>query len=214
MTSPADVQSVLDLPFETVLNLAAGYMAYRVAWTGRDSRHAGIDVAMITLVFAGLSQGSVLLARLLLDPQDTAVQMSLLAAGPFAALFAAAFWRRWGCRWALWILRRARISTSDRSWSAWDAVRSDDALRPTQIILRRRDGTLLMCDNLAAYEGFPSGPCALGDDGSVALYVTAEKALSDPDWTETDPRSEGWGCLLTYVPASEIASIHYRLTIT
>lgn len=214
MTSPAEVQSLLDLPFETVLNIAAGYMAYRVAWTGRDSRHAGIDVAMITLVFAGLSQGAGLLARAVLDTQNAAMQMASLAAGPVAALLVAAFWRRWGAGSMQRLLRTARISTSDRSWSAWDAVRSDDALRPTQIILRRRDGTLLMCDSLGDYANAPSGPCVLGEDGSVALYVTAEKALSDPDWVVADPRSEGWGCLLTYVPADEIASIHYRLSVT
>lgn len=201
----ADLDQLLSPPFETLAVLAAGYAAYRLAFSGRDLMHHGVDTALLTVVYAAI-------AKLVMQVSEPALPTELAAAAGFVvALIVAAFWRRFGSRWIVALQRKSRISFSDGMHSAWDTVRTNEAVRPTQLIVRRTGGVMLMCDELAKFQHENFGPCIYGDDGSIALYVTHQKADGESDWEQMDAVvADQWGALLTYVPASEIASIYLR----
>lgn len=199
-----DVVSLLSLPTDTLAAISVGYMAYRIGFTGKDATHSGIDVVFMTLVFALVFRlASVFAAGLGAIPSNIA--------GLAVALGAAMLWRRWGERAVFRGLRMARISVSDRSQSAWDRLRVDPALIPSQIVVRRKDGTWLMCDRIDRFNDHATGACIFGADGSVAFYATDAMSPGDDDWVATDVSGpEDWGDLMTYIPAAEIAQISLR----
>lgn len=201
-----DVASLLQLPTDTIVVLAAGFLGYRIASVGLDRGHGSADVIFGSLVFA-------VVARI------TAMAVATAGGSVWAATassivitcLAAMLWRRWGSTWAYRLLRAAGVSTSDRHQTAWDPLRVNPALRPSQIIVRRKDGTQLMCDRLDRFAALPTRSCLFGADGSVALYVTDARGAEDEDWVSQDVEGpDDWGNLMTYVPASEVAQLMVR----
>jgi len=199
-----DAQILLNLPSDTLTVLVAGYLGYRLAYTGKDASHSAVDVVFLSLVFTLAAQGGLLLG----NPARPGIG---IAAALVAALTVAALWRKWGEAAAFRLLRWAAISHSDRTLTAWDRIRTDATLRPSQLIVRRRDGRRLMCERLADFGKEPLGPCIYGSDGSVALFVTHERGPDDADWVATpNAADEHWGRLITLVPAAEVTAIYLR----
>lgn len=211
MTSPNDIQYLLDLPVETLSSLAAGYIAYRVAYTGKDRSHQPIDTVFITFVFAVIAR---LAANFI---GASSVQLVLGEATATVALFvgflvsftSACIWRRWGEDQTFKTLRSMKISNSDRYDSAWETIAARGTSRPSQLTVRKKDGSTVMCENLSAFKDAPFGPCLFGTDGSIALYVTDFRA-GGSDWETIDPNAPDWGASITYIPASEISEIELR----
>ena len=197
-----EVERMLTLPLPTLVVLAAGYMGYRLAYVGRDATHGALDTAFLSLVFAALAQGIMTAAPL---PSSGAMATALTA-----TLGAALVWRRWGDGMVQKLLRRTGFSISDRHVTAWDSLRTNPDLRPTQIMVELKDGKTLMCDRLSDFDARPTNACRLGADGSVAMYVTDVFRPGSEDWEKCSPIDPAWGGLITYIPAGEIALLEVR----
>lgn len=201
-----DITSLLNLPTATLIALAGGYIGYRITATGKDGSHTGVDVAFGSLVFALVSR----LAAVGMSRISVSLALQAVAA-ILAASVVAILWRKWGERCFFTILRDMRVSISDRHRTAWDPLRVNPGLHPTQIIVRRKDGVQLMCERVSRFDYMPTGACCFGTDGSVVLYVTDVLEPGAEDWEELDPRGpDDWGTLMTYVPASEVAQLMIR----
>lgn len=201
-----DVLSLLDLPTTTLIALAGGYIGYRLWATGKDVTHTGMDVAFGSLVFAMVCR----LAAETAAAQGVALIFQA-ATGVLVTALTAMMWRKWGEKYLFKALRRLRVSISDRHRTAWDPLRVDPDLHPTQIIVRRKDGTQLMCERMSRFDRVPTGACCFGADGSVMLYVTDVLEPGADDWEAMEPVGpDDWGNLMTYVPASEIAQLMVR----
>lgn len=199
----SEIERLLNLPLPILAALAAGYIGYRVAYVGRDGPHDPVDTVFLSLVFAAVAQGVMVVAPF----------VPLLGA-PLAigcTLLVAMVWRKWGSRWGHRLMRHLGVSISDRFRTAWDPLRVEPALRPTQVTVHLRDGDVLMCNRLSAYADRPTGACRFGADGSVALYVTDRFPKGAATWEPCTPEGEDdWGCLISYVPASEITRLDIR----
>ena len=51
-------ENLLQLPYQTLAILVAGYLSYRLAYTGRDTTHRTLDTLAIALVFAFVAQAA------------------------------------------------------------------------------------------------------------------------------------------------------------
>lgn len=71
-----------------------------------------------------------------------------------------------------------------------------------------------MCADLRKFSGEPMGPATLGDDGSIAFYVTHRRDSHGEHWIELPDatNADGWGALMRVIPPSEIADIEVRAT--
>lgn len=201
-----DVVSLLDLPTRTVVALAGGYVGYRISAVGKDADHRTVDVVFGALVFALICRvAGDLVAGL------SASEVAGALGGMAATVLAAMIWRRWGEGLTARALHWMGISISDRYRTAWDPLRVDPRLRPSQLLVHLRDGDVLMCERLSRFDGRPTGACRFGSDGSVALYVTDRFPKGAADWVACDPDGpEDWGSLISYVPAAEISRIEVR----
>lgn len=202
-TKMEPVTSLLNLPFATLSALGAGYLAYRLAFVGRDGAHGAVDAVFITTVFAALAKLPSLY------PSSSPVSAAIV--GLIAALASAAVWRKFGATFVYEQLRRARISEHDRGRNVWESMLARDLPPPAQLRVKLKDGTDLMCDRLADFNDAPMGPCLLGPDGSLAFYVTATRKPGE-QWTnaDADTLDPHWGRAITFIPAAEIARTRIR----
>lgn len=196
-----EVQLLLDLPIDTFAGLASGYLGYRLAYVGKDQKHHTVDVVFISAVFA-------LLARVVSDlASPFAGVYPALIFGILAAAIGAALWRKWLSNWLYRVLRRVNVSQSDGHDDAFTSMRLRAGFAPSTLVVITTNGTALMCRDLRPFAAYRDGPCILGEDGSVAMYVTDRYLPDATEWEEMDVYTTGRGAQITYVPASQIAQI-------
>lgn len=197
-----ELQSILQLPIETLALLAGGYLAYRLAYTGRDMAHKTVDVIMITSAFGFVTQlGFLSLSAVV----ENATISSLF--GIVVALLFAVFWRRFGQTWARKVLRVGRVSLADGQNSAWDTMMVQEGHKAASLVVKKRDGTILLCGKLHDFRKDPHGPCVFGADGSIAMYVTDFRLPDEEEYIKNDLRTEDGAVVITYIPADEISEI-------
>lgn len=205
----SDVQTLLTLPMETLVVLGAGYMGYRIAYTGDDQTHKTADVTFISLVF-GLVCGLGMRVKVG-GPYEIETSVAI---GFAATILAAAIWKAYLANWCRKVLKATNVSYSDGRRSAWDSIRISTKNRPTQLVVRQKNGIHLKCDYLKSFEPYPHGPCVFGEDGSIALYVTHTQNGPGPDWSLVQSTSTELGLQMTYIPADQITAIEMRNLIT
>lgn len=201
------VSQLLTLPLDTLAVLAFGYIGYRIAFVGHDGPHRPIDTVFSTTIFAFLAKA----AMIFHGPP------SVLAAFPaFGSVFVAALlWRMWLAPMMQTSFRNRGIIDHDRGRSVWETMLMRKLNCPTQMVVDLKDGSSLMCDDLNRFKSDPLGPCLLGPDGSVAIYVTSHRNDNADEFTPHDDRyisDPTWGSMMTFIPASEIAQVRMRRT--
>ena len=198
-----DVASLLALPFEPMASLACGYLGYRIAFVGHDGPHSTVDVVFISLVFAAIAKAVMLVHG------DPAIPASIPAFG--AVFIAAVGWRLWLSPWLQRRFRSHGVNDHDRGRTAWESMLMRVGLKmPVQLIVVLKNGTELMCADAVEFLDAPLGPCLLGPDGSVGMYVTDLAEKGQDEWTEVDAAADGSGLAMTFVAASEIERVKIK----
>lgn len=199
-------KSLLDLPWPTLVTLAAGYIGYFVANVGVKDQHKAVDITFSALVF-GLFSAGIYHASVWVGIN------AYMAAFPavMAAFVAGSCWRKYGRKWMYSLLRKYDISWSDNTSSAWQQMFGMTDYGTTEVIVILRNGSGLQSINVARFEGLPNGPYTLGNNGDVILYVTHSSPPDNEEWVEfKDVVHDSWGALATWIPADQIARVEIR----
>lgn len=213
------LENLLQLPYQTLAILVAGYLSYRLAYTGRDTTHRTLDSLAIALVFAFVAQAASAGFLILYHwkyPVPSSGELPLWVGygasvgGIFVALLSAGVWRRVSVSAVPELLRSAGISSADRNTAAWETVINREDSGPSQITVVKKDGTTLQCERLDDFKKAPFGPMILGQDGSIAMYVTDYRAADTDEWEKVDPSHGDWGPEITIIPAGEISEVRIR----
>ncbi|MBA3916243.1 MAG: hypothetical protein H0X25_20840, partial [Acidobacteriales bacterium] len=107
-------------------------------------------------------------------------------------------------------IRHFNVSWADDTPSAWFALQANSRNRVSQIAVQLDDGTWLRCDDARQFDDAPFGPCILGTDGDVALYLTHEELAGQEARELKTVRDSQWGDRLTYVPVGRIRRMTIR----
>lgn len=196
-----DVAGLLAAPFEIQLALASGYVAYTVGFSEARRRHGAVDALMLTLAFGLIAVAAHRLAAPLAPPLAAAL------AAFCATVAAGAAWQAQGRR--LWrrAARWSGLSIEDGAPDVFGTVFQDARFPVTQVTVRLRSGRILHSDGLRGLFDAPFGPCVLGPDGSLGLYVTeitgADGVVTPWDPLDGDPQ-------ITLIPAAEVLEIDVR----
>ena len=201
------------LPVLTQIVLASGYVAYRIGYQGVGTHQRPIEIVFGSLAFSLIASG--VLALLSLCTSDPVVndRVPLVVNGCVAVvvtLAAGVLWRKWGGEWFFVLMRKWDISWANDRPSALGAIIHNNKFRVSQVAVELDDGTWLRCDNTSDFSAAPFGPCLLGPDGSVGLYLTHvddPKGESKKLRTTVDPH---YGHRITYVPANKIRRVALR----
>lgn len=198
--SPIDVYK---LSFSLQLAIASGYLAYVISYAGIRQHHTTADTVLKSAAF-GLPAMAIM-SRGYQHPFWTpAVSVAVaLAIGVAWRLYGATAWQS--------VVRRSGVSWADDIPTAWlgiTATKTTSML--SQISVELTDGRVLLCEDTAKYIDAHEGPCLLGLNGDVGLYVDAEMR-PDGTWKEkNDTRHATFGDLMTYVPVAEIKRVEMR----
>jgi hypothetical protein len=207
---PEEIERLLNLPFPTLVALASGYLAYRIAYAGRDQQHQTIDTVFISLAFAAVASATLL--------PFGKVDGWKLAFAPISAIalscVAAIAWRALIEPGMLHVARSLGFPTVDRHESAWESLLARlTKMHPTQLLVVCNDGTQYLSEKLADFKNAAFGPCLLGQDGSVLVYATDIKLPGSNEWeslAEENKAGDDWGPQLRYLPASRVSEIRLR----
>lgn len=207
-----ELEKVLSLPLVTLAVIAAGYLGYRLAYTGKDARHSSVDVVFFVCVFGFAAKmvgalsiwGTSIIGWRLGDAASS-------LAGIVGALVIAATWRRWGEIAVFRALRGASVSSARRLGSAWSVVVARPDLKPTILMVSKTDGSQLLSEGMSQFNELPFGSCVLGEDGSIAMYVTHCRSGTDQEWAEVSSGLYAdWGAEVTVIPANQISHVSLR----
>lgn len=200
-----DIENLLNLPFDTLFVLAVGYMGYRAAYIGRGSGKNAVETVFLSTVFAMFARATTLALA--------TTDLDIWAVYPLAALVVlgvALLWRRWLQEWMFRALRRIGIYDHDGFSSVWESMLARPLPPVSQLVVRLKSGKRLMCDQVGRFNASPLGPCLLGEDGSVALYVTHAMTGEDEGWVEMEPVDDDWGQAMTFIRADQISEVEIR----
>ncbi|KGJ18696.1 hypothetical protein [Paracoccus sanguinis] len=189
------------LPYDFLWLFATGYVAYRIAFVGRNSHHKTFDETFLVVVFATLAR---LISALLATLAGTySLSGSVLAT--LGTLCLAIVWRRWLSCWLRKTLREAKLVDHDGHADVWRSMLAEDLRGPTQLVVVLKSGKSYLCDDLARFNDAPLGPCLWGEDGSVAMYITALRKQGEA-WQDCNPEGEN-GFELSFFKAADIERI-------
>ncbi|HEX7775157.1 MAG TPA: hypothetical protein VF449_01360 [Parvibaculum sp.] len=194
---------LLNLPWQIQVSVASGYAAYLLAYVGLRGHHKAIDIAFVTLVF-GLFATAVLALAGSYGAVIAGIAAFLVACG------SGIIWRKWGRSAAKYVLRSANVSWSDDDPSALATLSANTKFPLSGIAVLLDDGTWLRCDDTSKFHDAPFGPCLLGQNGDVALYLTHEDKPDSESKELTTVRNKDYGDRITYVPASRIRLVTLR----
>lgn len=195
-------------PIWVQVALGGGYLGYLVAYLGIRAHHKQADIAFLTMAFGLIAT----LAFGVCEPVIGYVLASIAAV--LASVMAGVFWRVLGRRGVRGAMRFGRISFVDDDHSAWETVFADTNHDVSQVRVDMDDGTQLFCEDLSKFANAAIRPVIVGNDGSVAMYVThVYRRGQNGDEIET-PRSDvisrDWGDRMTLIPASRIKALELR----
>ena len=199
-------EALLNLPWQIQLSIASGYAAYLLCSVGSRAKHTAVDVTFLTLTFGLIASGVYFVGL-----RFTNIYASSAAAFVITCS-CGALWRRYFSSMLRKILRKTNISWSDDSPNSLASMLYDSSRPVSQIAVQLEDGTWLRCDNLKDFETSPFGPCRIGPDGDVAMYLTHTVSKDGEEKELTTVKDLEFGDRITYIPASKIKRINLRHT--
>jgi hypothetical protein len=197
------MSNYLELPFEIQVSLAAGFLGYCVAYSGKRNHHKAYESAMIILIFGTPSIAAIKASKSIFSPE---IQIIYAAA---CSLAMAIIWRRFLSKKVFKFLRNQKISQEDENLGPWQNISQDTDTKISQLNVRLKNGRVLFCTNLSDYNGAPHGPALFGSDGSIAMYAT-KITTSNGTIHEVSPKDLG-GFQITYIPKEEISEVDLRI---
>lgn len=203
------MQELIELSWQTQVVIVGGYLSYVLAYAGMRSDHKAIDSVCIILCFGGVGLVAIqTLEQLVAETcvfRDTIVGVGAVV----IPLLVAVAWRKFLRDKWLSFWRWAGVSDEDGLATAWNTIIQKRGLVYTQINVTKKDGTELECWPLEPFNNDPNGPCVLGADGSIGLYVT-HITRNGQDRREVNKLRDDNGVRITYIPKDEIAEVDLR----
>lgn len=195
---------LLSSPWQIQLALGSGYAAYLLAYMGRREHHKAIDTTFRTLAFG-------LVATVIISLLTTLPVYVVVPAAFVPTILAGALWRKFGMTMYDWAVRKADVSWSDDTPTAWQSITVCNSKHfVSQISVQLEDGSWLRCIDTRRFEDSPFGPATFGSNGDVAIYVTDEESATGEDVDIGNVDEPYWGPRLTYIPASRIRRVALR----
>lgn len=201
-----DIGNAFNLETEVLITIAIGYLGFRIAYAERSNPENNGQTLFLTVCFSALFQFSSSLATQLLSFGPSSPYAHII--GSVTTLLAAIWWRRKGMDAYAKVWLGTGGTHLDGLSSVLDTIRTSSKFKPVSLLVQIDDGPTLYCDDLNQFKNHPFGPCLIGGDGSVALYVTHTHADGMEDWEETPKTALDQ---ITIVPADRVKLIETRI---
>ena len=201
----------VDIPLSVYIALVSGYLAYKIAYSGISESHKIFDIMMISIIFSSVATLTIFLFNELKSVHKIFDIDSLrLISASILTLLTSLFWRKYGLIKWLRFLNIFHIDPSLEKESTWKSITQINYEFVQAEVTLKNGSVLSLVDRTILHDLLFAG-LYLGSDGGIFLVVQREKL---PDGTVKELRQvndENWGTTFTYVPASEIIKVSFRL---
>lgn len=191
----------LSVPVQAAI--ASGYAAYMVSYAGIREHHRSTDVVFIGLVFSLIS--SAIIAQTSWLGLVGSISLAFIATCAVGIA-----WRKWGRQWLWSGLRHWNISWTNDDPSALATLSANTKFPVAQIAVQLDDGSWLECRDTSQFNDAPYGPCIIGRNGDVGIYLTHAEDRDGVNRELETVSDEQYGYRITYVPAGRIRQITVR----
>ena len=197
------ISEILSLSTTVQVWLGAGYVAYCTAYAGFRRHHQVRDTIFGIAVFTAIAS----LAHSFVEPKYV---RSAYAASVVVPLLSAMAWRKFGKNWWLKLMSASDVHREDGVSSTWESlVQTDKGV--TQCSVHTKDGRILYLNDRPSLIGKAEwNGLYLGGDGSL-LMVIEEEEFPDGRTEQRQGVLSDWGARLSYIPASEISQVNFRI---
>lgn len=196
--------TLLNLPWVIQLSLVSGYAAYVLSYFGIRAKHSATDIIFITLSFGLIASGICFFFKI----NDHVFPVSLLAFIVTCAV--GVMWRKYIRDFIRNRVRDADVSWSDDDPSALTSIAYDSQYKLSQLSVETDDGKTFLCNSALEFVRSPFGPCRIGVDGDIAMYVTHIRNGDEPPEEQPTVKDAEYGDRITYIPASKIKRVSFR----
>jgi hypothetical protein len=202
----ADLDKLLEIPYELQIVLVAGYIAYKITTIGKSRFHRTEDFLLQVLSF-GVVARSLAATVLWLRPETVdlssgdAISIAVLAV--LSCAFAAVtgmIWRSFGERLARKVMNKTGVYQDDHESSVWQSIIHHPA-KWTVLQIHLSDGRVLE-SNFGKLRPFPKPTILLNEDG-VGFYITGIYSAENL-YSAVDHLGNEDDMIFTYIPRSEI----------
>lgn len=203
------MKEVIELSWQTQAVIVGGYLAYVVSYSGRRSTHRTLDAILIILCFGSLGLMSMAFLTKKIPDSFQYKDLCLGISAVGCSLFGAILWRLKIRDLAIGFAKKLSKSDEDGLSTAWETVTQTQSLTYSQINVLTKDGKTLESYLMGDFNDLPNGPCVLGGDGSIAMYVTH---ITDSDGSRREAKNlqDDDGARMTLIPADQIAEVDFR----
>ncbi|MCD9146632.1 hypothetical protein [Pseudophaeobacter flagellatus] len=201
-----EMEKILNLEASALVTVAVGYLGFRVAYAERANPENTAQTIFLSICFAAFFQVSLSMAAIAFSGDTPPVFHQVSAAS--ATLIASVLWRRVGMKQYARFWLGTGGTHLDGLSTVLDTIRTDTEFKPTSLLVSVDDGPILYCDDLQRFKKHPFGPCLIGGDGSIALYVTHTQPSGVDEWEETEEHAQNQ---ITVIPADRVKLIETRV---
>jgi hypothetical protein len=201
-----DFKDWLALPLYLQVTLGCGYLAYVIAYAGKRNEEKTLDILLGTVLLSLPSTIVWLGSDYWALPEWGKVLEALVV-----ALLVGVAWRKWGMNAWFGLMHQYRVSNSDINKTTWQRITQDMQAVPTQLQVVLNSGVIYMCEDVQAYSDAVIPRYRTDLEGNVALYVSCWFDEEGIRHENESVRYHGWGDELTYIPASEIKQVIFRI---
>ena len=201
----------VDIPLSVYIAFISGYLAYKVAYSGISESHKVFDIMLISIIFSSVATLTIFIFNELAALQNifSLDSLKLISACTFTIL-TGLFWRKFGMSNWQKLLSLLNIYQEHRSYSAWKVI-TEQKREYTQAEVTLRNGSVLSLLDRSILENVLYEGLYFDDEGGMFLVVQEEIL---PDGTidlKQGVFDKNWGTTFTYIPASEITRVLFRL---
>ena len=202
---------LVNIPLSVYIAFISGYLAYKVAYSGISDSHKVLDILMISIIFSSVATLTIFVFNELSEVHFIFNLDSLiLVSASLFTLVTGLIWRKYGMNTWRKSLENLDVYKEDGTISSWKVLTQQNK-EFVQAEVTLKNGTVLSLLNRVALSDVLFKGLYFDNSGGIFLVV---QEMRLPDGTivkiQEEP-NENWGATFTYIPATEISIVSFRM---
>ena len=201
----------VDMPLSVYIAFVSGYIAYKIAYSGISESHKVFDIMLISIIFSSVATLTIFLFNEL-EPVYFIFSLNslkLISAFTFT-LITGLLWRKIGINYWRKFLEYLNVYKEDGSITAWKVL-TQQKREYVQAEVTLKNGTVLSLLDRTVLRDVLFQGLYFDDEGGIFLVVQKEQLPDNTIDIKENVTDEKWGTTYTYIPASEINRVLFRI---
>ena len=202
---------LVNIPLSVYIAFISGYLAYKVAYSGISDSHKVLDILMISIIFSSVATVIIFIFNELSETHFifNLDSLMLMSASLFT-LVTGLIWRKYGMNTWRKSLENLDVYKEDGSISSWKVLTHQNK-EFIQAEVTLKNGTVLSLLDRTILRDILFQGLYFDNNGGLFLVVQKVKLSDGTIDYKNNVSDKRWGTSYTYIPASEICHVSFRI---